>query len=153
MMSRCVRKFFNFDSKHNSWENDYQEQILKNSVVFPLIFFRAPTIPEWRKAPKRKEMEKFCFPKVKEIIDKIAPEKILVIGIGTYRKLKKIFDKIENEQVKVNRNNNKGKMVITAEMGTMKIFATIHFTGAIPKPNKEEWNSMKELFKEWLELS
>ncbi len=83
-MSCKIRSLFDFDNGL---------YFLNKSVVLPLIFFRAPTINAWRKdlsKQQRMVMEEFCFSKVKEIVQKLQPKKILILGIETYDQLKNI---------------------------------------------------------------
>jgi len=152
-MSVEVRKFFNFDNGSKEWKNKKQEQLLKNSVIFPLIFFCSPNIKEWRKVCNRKEMEKFCFPKVVEIIERIKPQRILFIGVSTYKKLKKLSDEICEEEVlycRTTKNGRKEKMAIKTKFEGHEIFVTMHFTGARIKI--EDGNKVRDMFQKWLNI-
>ncbi|MES2224910.1 MAG: hypothetical protein V4478_02895 [Patescibacteria group bacterium] len=141
-MAKKVRSFFDFDPQH---------ALLKESVIFPLIFFRTPSANIWDKelsVNKRTEMEAYSFSKTKEIVDTVKAEKILVIGLKAYKKLKTILGNIENEQVVYARRNGSEDMAITAEYKGTPIFAVIHFSGA--KINRQDWATLKELFKNWI---
>lgn len=142
-MAVKTRSFFDFDPTL---------ALLKESVIVPLLFFRAPSVHVWEKdlSPQKKaEMEKFAFSKAKEIVDTVHPKKILVIGIKTYKKLKELLGEVQNETVIHTRNGNGEQMAVTAEYQGIKLFAVIHFTGA--RLNKTDWKTLKELFKSWQE--
>ncbi|MBY0376696.1 hypothetical protein K2P96_01860, partial [Patescibacteria group bacterium] len=141
-MSKRVRDFFDFDTDFG---------LLKKSVIFPLIFFRSPSIDVWNKElslNKRTEMEEYSFDKVKEIVTTVNPAKILIIGIKTYKKLKELLPEIDNEKIVYVRQGAMKPMAITAEYGNKKIFVTIHFSGA--RINKIDWQGIKDLFKVWI---
>lgn len=62
------------------------DYLLDASVALPLIFFRASSIKVFRRNMGEKILgaENYCFSKVKEIIEKLQPDRILVFGIGTF---------------------------------------------------------------------
>lgn len=81
--AKNIRKLFsnNFD-------------LLEESVALPIMFFRSKDtklLKQRFQKDKRKEAEKFCLEKVKQIIEFLQPKKILIIGINTYEKLKKMI--------------------------------------------------------------
>jgi hypothetical protein len=55
-----------------------------------LIFFRARNIRAWKalEANLRNEIECFCRAQVERVVEAIAPKRIVVIGIGTFDRLK-----------------------------------------------------------------
>lgn len=138
-IARRVRNFFDFAGGL---------ELLKSSVVFPLIFFRAPTISAWRKeipGRTRLEMEAFCFSKVKEIIEKLQPQEILVLGIETYDRLKDILGSVKNETILHVHQTSGRRMVIRAETGGHKLFAIIHPSGA--RVSTADWEVIRKLFE------
>jgi len=137
LMSRKVRSLFDFNGGL---------ELLKNSVVFPLIFFRSPTISIWKQEnPQRDKMEKFSFSKVKEIIDKLQPQKILILGMKTYDELKYILGTAENEKVLHKRGPSNERMALSSKCGGYKLFAITHPTGA--RINTSDWDSIRKLFE------
>lgn len=60
--------------------------LLQGSVKLNLIFFRSKDEKQWKSIDRdvRKDMETFCFSKVKEIINKLKPKIIITEGIETY---------------------------------------------------------------------
>lgn len=141
-MSRRVRSLFDFDSGF---------KILSKSVVFPLIFFRAPTISAWRKElPKQQRvaMEEFCFSKVKEIIQELQPKKILILGVETYDQLKEILGDVTDEKILHARNNGGTRMAISSKCNSCSLFAVSHPSGS--RISKADWNFLRELLKEEL---
>lgn len=142
-MSRKIQNFFNFTGGF---------ELLKTSVVFPLIFFRSPSVTEWRKIPRltRIKMEEFSFLKVKEIVNTLQPQRILVLGIETYEQLKDILPPIKKELVLHRRQSNGERMVITSQAGEYKLFAVIHPSGA--RISTVDWDIIRELFKKEIAL-
>ena len=138
VISRKIRNLFEFKGGL---------EILKASVVFPLIFFRAPMINEWRQEIPRQtrlKMEDFSFSKVTEIVQVLKPQRILVLGIETYNNIKDVFGSVKNEIV-LHARANGVRMAIKAEVGGHQVFAIIHPSGA--RVNKTEWMLLRELFK------
>lgn len=140
LMARKIRHFFG-DRK----------EILEKSVIFPMIFFRASTARMWRgirPIAKRVEMEEFCLSKVKEIIEKVAPVRLLVIGMETLNALKKILD-IKDEKILYRRKGqSKGeRMVISAIWGNRRIFVTAHLSGV--RMSKSDRAELSRLFFLW----
>lgn len=106
-------------------------ELLEKSVIFPLIFFRAKSYALWNQAPQRKEMELFSIEKVKEIIVTIKPERILILGIATYDKLKN-FLPVANEKILYRRGGSEAgtRIVIGSDVGGIKTTVVIHPSGA-----------------------
>lgn len=142
-MAKRVRDFFNYSES---------QELLNKSVILPLIFFRAPDVKNWKNKiinPSRKKMEAYCYNKVTEIIKRIKPNKILVIGINTYFELKqKVLDDITNEMILHTRPNTNERMVISSECEEIKLFAIAHLTGV--RISKNDWNIMKAEFHKWV---
>lgn len=121
-------------------------ELLGSSVVFPLIFFRSPTINIWRQNnTERIKMEKFSFSKVKEIIEKLKPQKILTLGMETYDKLKGVLGTVENEIVLHKRESNSERMVLNSTCGGYRLFAIIHPSGA--RISILDWNLIRGLLE------
>ena len=132
-MAKKIRKFF----------SDY-EMLLDQSVAFPILFFRSKNFKEWKllNKEKRREMEKFSYEKVKEIVKVIKPKIFLVIGFSTYRKLKKhVLDDIKNEKSKKGKN---GRIFLTSEWDGILVFCLPHLTGA--RISNGDFNKAKETF-------
>ena len=94
-------------------------------------------------------MEKFSYDKIKQILDKVKPKKLLVVGSATYGLLRKNVIKIENE----NKIENWGTVghITTAKYDQIDIFVTPHLSSAhISKENKKK---MKKLFADFLTLT
>jgi hypothetical protein len=126
-------------------------ELLKRSVVFPLIFFRAPKVQAWKRAPRkeRKEMEHLCLSKVGEIIEKIKPKKILIFGIATYEQLRKsVLCPILTEEVVQWRK--KERMMVIATCAEYEIIATIHPSGA--RISKDDFKKLGENLRHQLSL-
>ena len=109
-----------------------QERMLDNSIAFTVLFFRSKDMRLWRKKidrQTRKEMENFCYEKVREIMEKIRPKILLVIGVETYRKLKEhVLGKVDNEK-SINGKNGR-RISITARWNDIPVFCVPHMTGA-----------------------
>ena len=143
-MSKKVRDFFSMNAN-----------LLGDSVIFPLIFFRASNIRRWKKLGKetRLQMESLCLNKVKEIIEVLNPHEILVLGIETYDKLKGLLGETKNETILRTRlHTRRGKesvnrMVLKSEIGNIRVirvFGIMHPSGS--RIHKEDWEIMKRLF-------
>ncbi len=122
-MAKSIRKFFDFEGG---------QKLLENSVVFPIIFFRAPSIDTWRQVPKedRKGMEELCIAETVEIIKKIKPKKILALGFSTYQLLKEALPTVEVEIPLHTRRNGAERMLIKTNCGGFNTLAIIHPSGA-----------------------
>jgi hypothetical protein len=128
------------------------ENFLKTSVVLTTLFFRSSSFGYWEKNNPKKTrlaMEKFSYDKIKQILDKVKPKKLLVVGSATYGLLRKNVIKIENE----NKIENWGTVghITTAKYDQIDIFVTPHLSSAhISKENKKK---MKKLFADFLTLT
>lgn len=137
-MAKRMKEFFEPDNLN----------ILEKSVIFPLIFFRAPRATTWTAWKSRRTVEELCFSKVQEIIKKLRPKRILVLGLGTYEHMKS-FLKIRGEKFIYLKTQAKGKrkVAITAMSDEIKIFAMLHPTGAWISGKHR--NGLKNLFFNW----
>lgn len=85
-------------------------------------------------------MENLCYDRVIEILEKIRPKKILVLGFGTYRRLKKyIVDDIPKEKSITGFTNR--KLVYLSSWNKIPIFCMIHPTGN--RINQKDWIKIK----------
>ena len=72
-------------------------------------------------------MEKFSYKKIKQILNKIRPRNLSVVGEGVYRRLKKHIIKIEKEnEIEIFRSVGRVKI---AETGNLKMLIISHLTG------------------------
>jgi hypothetical protein len=93
-------------------------------------------------------MEELCISKIDEILEKTNPEKILILGMETYSRFKKIFGSETNEKILYKRSINNSKMVISSTIGKYSVLAIIHPTGS--RISTGDWNSIKILFHTWI---
>ncbi|MGB9002735.1 MAG: hypothetical protein WCC52_02900 [Nitrosotalea sp.] len=133
ILARNLKKFFASDMT-----------LLEGSVAFPILFFRSKDVKSWKKKHKgrdRREMENFCYVKVKDILKKIKPKIILVIGFRTYHKLKKekILDIVQEKPHKMDR-----LYAYSARSGNAAIFCTMHLSGA--RLSTKEFENSRKLF-------
>jgi len=128
------------------------DDVLKTSMVTRVLFFRSENMSYWKDhnpQKTRSAMEKFSYDKLQQILDKVKPKKLLVIGMDTYRRLGKHVIKIENENV-IENFGSVGR-IITAKTGQIEIFVTPHLSACyISIKNK---NKMKKLFANFLTLT
>jgi len=128
-----------------------KKKILEESVTFPILFFRSKDMDTWKMVvpkKKRSEMEQFCFSKVKEIFDKIKPNKILILGFGTDRILKKnFFAESSNEKTLCNPKNR--KLAYVYYWKRIPVFCMIHPTGN--RISNKDWINMKQEFHQFLD--
>lgn len=121
------------------------ERYLQESVTFPLIFFRSPSIGIWLSQLEDKirlEMEAYCFSKVKQIFENVNPRIILVLGFKTFDLLQQILGKFESEQV-VKRS--KERLYCTAHWQSIRVMGIIHPTGS--RISKQDWEKVKIAFR------
>lgn len=141
-MATKVRRVFGFEGGLEA---------LSHSVIFPLIFFRAPAVHVWRSgvhSKVRKRMEEFCFSKVQEIIRKLAPKKILVVGIKTYDALTQILDSVKKEKILYRRQGRNKRMVISATSGGTSLLAVPHLSGS--RISRDDFEDIQSSLKKWL---
>ncbi len=124
-------------------------RLLEESVILPVIFWRAKSYSEWKRAPDFNEMENFSFAKVRQIIEKLKPHKILLLGNSTGKKLSGIFE-IEPWEIIYRRNGaSKGHSVArSTKMFSIPTLNLMHPTGA-RLSKKDEIERNKE-FRNWL---
>ncbi|MEK7563307.1 MAG: hypothetical protein AAB544_02850 [Patescibacteria group bacterium] len=125
---------------------------LDQMVAFPLIFFRAPDVKTWKRemGDRRKYVENFCFEKVKEILNRLKPKKIVILGIDTYLLMvrKSILMDVKDEKEILGVKNNR-RLAITSMIGKQKIFAMLHPTGA--RISKEDRDAIQREFCKWIQ--
>jgi len=140
-MARAVKAFF---------END---DLLAKSIPIPILFFRSKDYKHWKKNfsrkysdNKRKQVENFCYDKVNEILKKLDPNSILIVGTKTYDILIK-NSRIELKTIHVETGeygNRKERIYIKAEWNGKPVFCIRHLTGARTK--NDHLQKMKEIF-------
>ena len=127
------------------------EDVLKTSVVTTALLFRSQKIDYWKKHNPEKTrlpMERFAYAKVQEIVKKVEPKKILVIGIDAYNRLRKNIIKIENENIVEKTTIGR---IITANAGCIDILIIPHLTG--PHVSHKNMDKMKKAFVGFLNLT
>jgi hypothetical protein len=127
------------------------EDVLKTSVVTTALLFRSQKIDYWKKHNPEKTrlpMERFAYTKVQEIVKKVEPKKILLIGIDAYNRLRKNIIKIENENIVEKTTIGR---IITANAGCIDILIIPHLTG--PHVSHKNMDKMKKAFVGFLNLT
>lgn len=98
--------------------------LLDRCVALNAIFFRSPTVRAYGKNFKRNirtEIEEFCLPNVRKIIDALNPQKIIFIGFDAMR-LFKCGD--------VDLKNSNGRVLtMTGSVAGRNALATLHLSG------------------------
>lgn len=123
--------------------------LLKQSVILPVIFWRAKTYSEWKKNPDFKEMENFSFLKVKMVIEKLKPQKILVLGNSAGKKLGKISHILPEKVIYRRYGGSKDHVVVaTTKINNIPTLILMHPSGA-RLSKKDELKRNKE-FRAWL---
>ena len=133
-------------------------ELLKDqTVAFPVCFFRSRSWDEIPR-PTRQRMRQFCFPIVNEIIQKLQPKRMLVIGSRTRRYLDNdILGSKEvsafNDPNLTIREGSRERLYEESkwetEWGIIPILATIHLTGG-HGISSEERRTLRERFHHWL---
>jgi hypothetical protein len=96
---------------------------LERCTGLNLIFFRAPNIAAWHKIRKdvRKEIEIFCRCRVERIVRILAPQRIVVIGLGT-------FDLLMTGEPAL--SGDRGLLVKSGSLWGTQAYGTVHLSGA-----------------------
>ena len=130
---------------------DNKMYYLKNSVVFPVLFFRSKSVKYWKKsipADTRKEMESLCFSKTHDILQKIQPKKILILGFRTYSVLKKSnFYEISDE--KSIYSTKQRRLAYISFLDKIPTFSILHPTGS--RISNTDWQKIKTRFYKFLD--
>lgn len=129
---------------------DGRSDLLKNSVYSNLIFFRSRGIDAWEARGKARveAAEAFCFSKNREIIETLKPENILLIGIQTFVRFKKIFSDLITAR-SAPFSGERGRVLCSRGMEGGRIVGIKHLTGGWGL-SSEEWEILEEQL--WQEL-
>lgn len=112
-----------------------QEQTLRYSVVTNLLFFKSRCLTTHTATgqgwcdngnPKvRSEIEGYCRSKVEEIVNRVDPAQILVLGLRTW-------DGLAEEPVKLRacRTKGRGRLAVTGTVFNRRALGIAHPTGA-----------------------
>jgi len=100
-------------------------ELLTRCVGLNAIFVRAPKVEIYRKtvaSSVREKIEKFCLPRVEQLIDVMQPQRIVSVGFET---LDLFGGGVPDLQ------NDKGRTLTKiGKIGARKAFATLHLSGA-----------------------
>ena len=146
--NRYVTTDYRFAKKMQCLFEEHEE-VLKKSVVTTTLLFRSKSISFWKKEnPKefRLPMEEFAYDQVKEMLEEIQPKKLLVVGIGAYKRLEKHVIAIEEEE-EIDNFDSVGR-VISAKTKQIDIMAIPHITGA--RLSNENMNKIKKHLSNFL---
>ena len=111
------------------------EAILRDSVVTNLLFFKsrclgthATTVQGWcdnRNFAVRREIEDYCRTRVEEIVRRLDPSRILVLGLATW-------DKVAEGEINrvTRRTRTSGRLAVTGAVFDRSALGIIHPTGA-----------------------
>ena len=147
--NRYVTTDYRFAKKMRDLFKGY-EKVLEKSVVTTTLLFRSKSISFWKKEnPKesRLAMEKFAYDQVKEMLEEIQPKKLLVVGIGAYKRLEKHVITIEGKEKEIDNFDSVGR-VISAKTKQIDIMAIPHITGA--RLSNENMNKIKKYLSNFL---
>lgn len=136
IMAKKIRRFF-----------EGHDRLLEQSVAFTVLFFRSRNFREWRRLSpgKRKDMENFSYETVREIIDRVKPRNILVVGYRTHRILKRhVLGDVDGERWERGKNMRR---YISAEWNGVRIFCVPHLSGARGLTNGDVDKSRTLFFK------
>jgi len=118
------------------------EKELRDSVTFPLIFFRSPNIRTWHSMVNeetRVQMESYCFERVSQILQVIHPQVILVLGFRTYDLLTQIMG--EFEVVEITKRKSE-RLYCKATKNNIRIIGIIHPTGS--RIARNDWEKIRD---------
>tara|TARA_B100000953_G_C17891628_1_gene381453 strand:+ start:48 stop:764 length:717 start_codon:yes stop_codon:yes gene_type:complete len=113
------------------------ENVVKKSVTTTILFFRSHDLSKLKQNKKKyASMKDFANKKIIEILDVVKPKKILIIGNGTFSKLKKIQE-IHDE--KILKKFGLGGRIMRAKTDQYDILVLPHLTSArgLTKANRK----------------
>lgn len=169
-LERYRNKEFSPPAEHEFIERDYEMakkarklfknnlDTLENSVMHDLIFFRSNDVSELKQKMRDEDgfedLKSFSLGKVKNSIETLKPEKILLLGIGTFKLFNEEIDEIQVErEVKKSEIEDKEiskysdrRVFIEGELGETKVYAIAHLSNARGFSNKELEFDRKNLF-------
>jgi hypothetical protein len=130
-----------------------QEKMLRDSVVTNLLFFKSRCLGKHRKtrqgwcdngnADVRKQIEGFCQTRVAQIVNRLDPMRILVLGLATW-------EKVAEGQVKVaaRRPKMSGRLALSGTVFNRSALGIIHPTGA--RISDDECRDLAPVLSEFL---
>lgn len=119
-----------------------RREMLEQSVFTNLIFFRSPDTGEWgsRDSDRVNQAEEFCFQKTREILERLNPKRILVIGVTTFDRFIDVCVEDPNTQPSTIEGEN-GRVLCSADVDSTKMVGMKHLTGA--RPSSEEFEILR----------
>lgn len=135
-----------------------REELLKESVAIPILFFRSKSMKQWRNdffksAPEeRNKIELFCYNKTIDIIKNVKPKALLIVGINTYKALffNKLLLPLTIKEIKCSMyGKNKQRIWMRMEWNKIPILCISHLTGSHIK--KEDMQRVTKEFNNFCE--
>jgi hypothetical protein len=120
---------------------------LENSVITNRVFFQSEDMDHLIKAGIWKDMEKWCLPHVKRIIEKIDPEMIFAESITSYKRL--IYD-LKGKFGPVLVPDNGLGLMHSGKVGDKMLLGIKHPTGGRQRISYENWGLVSEKLGEIL---
>ena len=127
---------------------DKDRSILENSVTFPLIFFRSKDEKSLKREHAYHEMAEYSYKIVTEILNKVKPKRILVIGMSTHSKLKKNILNRDFVEQKIKKNAKGSRLAIKSMWNNTKIISIPHLSGARIKT--KDLKQIKKTVWKWM---
>jgi len=126
---------------------DDKTAILYKAVTFPMIFFRSRSTKELSGIERfmYHEMERYSLLKAREIIQKVKPQKIFVIGFKSHDLLERTLGLFDSEEF-LHMKKDGRLLARIAQKDGISIFSSIHISGARLN-NNEKLFLKKELHK------
>ncbi len=133
-----------------------QKKILKNMVGIPILFFRSKGEDDWKKESIKKygkdgslNHELFCYTNTMEIIKRVEPKSIFIVGISTFETLlrERLLLPILIKDIK--RGNNNQRIYLEMEWKNIPIFCVRHLTGS--RMSNKDRDQMKNEFDRFCE--
>jgi len=137
--------------------SDHMELLANHTVAFPVVFFRSKN---WDEIPRsiRPKMKQFCFPIVREILQKIHPQRMLVISFKAYGYLDRriLGDEARcafEERIPSPRRRSQDRLFEESQWnspwGVVPVLGILHLTGALGV-STEELEMLGKKLEGWL---
>jgi len=117
---------------------------IEDSVALNLLFYKSPSISEWKalEESKRNEIESFCISHTTTIVEELSPENVLIIGWETWDELTEVFG-FETERT-VERNGYRGNDLVRISDSSSPQYIGIRHVSDRHSPSDDEYEKARQ---------
>lgn len=126
------------------------EPLLERSVVSNLNFFRAKDESTWRSrdSERRRAAEAFCAEIISETVQRLQPDRILLYGIGTFRRFHKRVVDTKPDDATLLEDRNDRRLFCMHQVDGRQILGITH--PSPPYTSTEDWERLKDSLRKEL---